>query len=90
MEPFASFRRFSDPDVPTFLRLDVEYQEVVERLNEAPADLAMVLGLAFDGDEEGYECTPLTSWILFWWRSQPSLAKGPQGRRRGGRTLRLW
>ena len=61
MEPFLRcLKRFSDPEVPTFLRLDVEYQEgVVERLNEAHADLAMVLGLAFDGDEEGFECTPL-------------------------------
>jgi DNA-binding transcriptional LysR family regulator len=61
MEPFLRcLRRFSDPEVPTFLRLDVEYQEgVVERFHEAPADLAMVLGLAFDGDEVGYDCSPL-------------------------------
>jgi len=61
MEPFLRcLRRFSDPKVPTFLRLDVEYQEgVVERFEDAPADLAMVLGLAGDGDEEGYDCTPL-------------------------------
>lgn len=82
MEPFLRcLRRFSDPDVPTFLRLDVEYQEgVVERLNEAPADLAMVLGLAFDGDEEGYECTPLDplDFVLVAGANHP-LAKGPAG-----------
>lgn len=82
MEPFLRcLRRFSDPDVPTFLRLDVEYQEgVVERLNEAPADLAMVLGLAFDGDEEGYECTPLDplDFVLVAGANHP-LAEGPAG-----------
>ena len=82
MEPFLRcLRRFSDPEVPTFLRLDVEYQEgVVERFNEAPADLAMVLGLAFDGDEEGYDCTPLDplELVLVAGVNHP-LAKGPAG-----------
>jgi len=53
-------RRFADPAVPTLLRLDVEYQEgVVDRFEQSPADLALVLGFAGDGDDAGYDCTPL-------------------------------
>ena len=53
-------RRFADPDVPTLLRLDVEYQEgVVDRFQDSPADLGLVLGFAGDGDDEGFDCTPL-------------------------------
>lgn len=82
MEPFLRcLRRFSDPEVPTFLRLDVEYQEgVVERFNEAPADLAMVLGLAGDGDEVGFDCTPLDplDLVLVAAANHP-LAQGPAG-----------
>ena len=53
-------RRFADPDVPTCLRLDIEYQEgVVDRFESDPADVALVLGLAGDGDEVGLDCTPL-------------------------------
>jgi len=50
-------RRFADPEVPTCLRVDVEYQEgVVDVFEDAKADLALVLGFAWDGDEEGYVC----------------------------------
>jgi DNA-binding transcriptional LysR family regulator len=53
-------RRFAESDVPTSLRVDVEYQGgVLDRFNETPADLALILGLDGDGDEVGYECTPL-------------------------------
>ena len=53
-------RRFADPDVPTCLRLDIEYQEgVVDRFEQDPADVALVLGFAGDGDSEGLDCTPL-------------------------------
>ena len=53
-------RRFADPGIPTSLRIDVEYQEgVIDVFEETPADIALVLGFDGDGDEEGYECTPL-------------------------------
>jgi len=53
-------RRFSEPDIPTHLRLEVEYQEgVVDRFEEAEGDLALVLGFAGDGDDDGYDCIPL-------------------------------
>ena len=53
-------RRFSEPDIPTHLRLEVEYQEgVVDRFEDAGGDLALVLGFAGDGDDAGYDCTPL-------------------------------
>ena len=53
-------RRFSDPDIPTHLRLEVEYQEgVVDRFEEAGGDLALVLGFAGNGDDDDYDCTPL-------------------------------
>jgi len=55
-----AIRRFSDAAVPTSLRLDVEYQEgVVDRFEDFSADLALVLGFSGDGDDEGYDCTPL-------------------------------
>lgn len=56
----ACIRRFADPAVPTHLRVDVEYQEgVIDRFEDTPADLALVLG--FDPHEEvpNYERTPL-------------------------------
>ena len=53
----ACLRRFADPGIPTCLRVDVEYQEgVVDVFEEAKADLALVLGFDWDGDEEGYVC----------------------------------
>jgi DNA-binding transcriptional LysR family regulator len=53
-------RRFADPEIPTCLRVDVEYQEgVLDRFNGAKADLSLMLGFDGDGDEVGYTCTPL-------------------------------
>ncbi|MFT7624344.1 MAG: DNA-binding transcriptional LysR family regulator [Myxococcota bacterium] len=53
-------RRFSNPDVPTALRVDVEYQEgVVDRFNEGPADIGIFIGFAGDGDEDGLVLRPL-------------------------------
>ncbi|MGB0638446.1 MAG: LysR family transcriptional regulator [Myxococcota bacterium] len=53
-------RRFSDPDVPTALRLNVEYQEgVIDRFEESKGDLALVIGFDGNGDDDPYECTPL-------------------------------
>ena len=53
-------RRFADPTIPTCLRVDVEYQEgVLDRFNGAQADLALVIGFDGDGDQVGYQCTPL-------------------------------
>ncbi|MCO4774239.1 MAG: LysR family transcriptional regulator [Deltaproteobacteria bacterium] len=61
MEPMMRcLKRFADPDVPTLLRVDVEYQEgVVDRFEDSPADVALVLGFAGDGDDDGYDCLPL-------------------------------
>ena len=61
MEPFLRcMRRFSDPEVPTALRLDVEYQEgVLERFERDPADLAMVIGLVDSERQDDYERTDL-------------------------------
>lgn len=61
MDPLMRcLRRFADPAVPTLLRVDVEYQEgVVDRFEGSPADVALVLGFAGDGDDEGYDCLPL-------------------------------
>ena len=56
----ACIRRFSDPDIPTHLRLEVEFQEgVVDRFEEANGDLAMVLGFDGNGDADGYRCMAL-------------------------------
>ncbi|MBJ94851.1 MAG: LysR family transcriptional regulator [Rickettsiales bacterium] len=56
----SCLRRFADPQIPTRLRIDVEYQEgVIDRFENQPADLAMVLGLAGDADQEGLECRAL-------------------------------
>ena len=53
-------RRFADPEIPTCLRVDVEYQEgVLDRFNGAKADLSLMLGFDGDGDEVGYTTTPL-------------------------------
>ena len=53
-------RRFADPNVPTCLRIDVEYQEgVIDVFEDSSADIALVLGFAGDGDDVGYDCRPL-------------------------------
>ena len=53
-------RRFADPKVPTCLRIDVEYQEgVIDVFEDSSADIALVLGFAGDGDDDGYDCRPL-------------------------------
>ena len=53
-------RRFNEREVPTRLRVDVEYQEgVMDRLDSGPADFALTLGFDGDGDEIGYDETPL-------------------------------
>ena len=53
-------RRFAAPEVPTCLRVDVEYQEgVTDRFDSAPADLGLVLGFDGNGDQDGYTCSPL-------------------------------
>ena len=53
-------RRFADPDVPTRLRVEVEYQEgVLDRFANSTADIAMVLGLDGDPEREGFTPTPL-------------------------------
>lgn len=53
-------RRFSEPEIPTCLRVEVEYQEgVMDRFDGAKADLALTLGFDGNGDEIGYTATPL-------------------------------
>ena len=53
-------RQFANPDVPTCLRIDVEYQEgVIDVFEDSSADIALVLGFAGDGDDDGYDCRPL-------------------------------
>jgi DNA-binding transcriptional LysR family regulator len=72
-------RRFADPDVPTLLRVDVEYQEgVIDRFKTAEADLALCLGFDGDGDEKGFDCIPLPDLdlVLVTARTHP-LADGP-------------
>ena len=55
-----SLRRFAEPDVPTRLRLEVEYQEgVIDRFHSMRAHLGLCLGFRGDGDERGFECRPL-------------------------------
>ena len=56
----TSIRRFADPDIPTHLRLEVEFQEgVIDRFEDAEGALALVLGFDGDGDADGYDCIPL-------------------------------
>jgi DNA-binding transcriptional LysR family regulator len=59
-----AMRAFAAPDVPTFLRLDVEYQEGVLHRFEQGAELALVLGFEGDEGEEGLHCTPLGELVL--------------------------
>jgi DNA-binding transcriptional LysR family regulator len=46
-----AIRAFAEPEVPTFLRLDVEYQEGVLHRFEQGAELALVLGFEGGGGE---------------------------------------
>jgi DNA-binding transcriptional LysR family regulator len=53
-------RAFASPDIPTRVRLDVEYQEgVVDRFEAERGHLMLMLGFAGDGDDQGYDATPL-------------------------------
>ena len=53
-------RRFARPEVPTRLRVDIEYQEgVIDRFEKSDAHIGLCLGFKGDGDEEGYDCQPL-------------------------------
>ena len=53
-------RRFASPDIPTHLRLEVEFQEgVIDRFEDAEGDLALILGFDGNGDADGYRCIPL-------------------------------
>ncbi len=55
-----SLKRFAETDVPTRLRVDVEFQEgVVHRFVHDEADVMMILGFAGDGDQLGYDARPL-------------------------------
>ena len=55
-------RRFADPEVPTCLRVDVEYQEgVIDRFDRGPADIGLYLGFDTDREKQGYECIDLPS-----------------------------
>lgn len=55
----ACLRRFADPAVPTTLRIDVEYQDGVADRVAGGADIALLVGLDWDGDEKGYDLRPL-------------------------------
>jgi DNA-binding transcriptional LysR family regulator len=56
----ACLLRFAESDVPTRLRVDVEYQEgVLDPLREGQADLALYLGFDSDADAEAWVHQPL-------------------------------
>jgi DNA-binding transcriptional LysR family regulator len=56
----ACLRRFADPEVPTCLRVDIEYQEgVIDHFNDAPADVALYLGFDSEEQAKGFDLTPL-------------------------------
>jgi DNA-binding transcriptional LysR family regulator len=56
----SCIRRFAEPDVPTQLRLEVQYQEgVIDGFEHSGGDLALCIGFDGDGDAEGYDCIPL-------------------------------
>lgn len=71
--------RFAAPDVPTRLRVDVEYREgVLHRFDTEEADLALILGFEGNGDQEGYEARPLPPlelWLVV--AADHPLATGP-------------
>lgn len=56
----ACLRRFADPEVPTCLRVDMEYQEgVIDHFNAAPADVALYLGFDSEEQAKSYDLSPL-------------------------------
>jgi len=61
MEPITKcLQAFHDPDIPTRIRLDVEYQEGVPHRFEAErAHLMIPIGFSGDGDTDGLALTPL-------------------------------
>lgn len=63
MQPLtACLVRFARPDVPTRLRIDVEYQEgVLERMQRDDADIGLYLGFDTDAQAVGWERTALPS-----------------------------
>ncbi len=74
----ACLRRFGQPDVPTRLRVDIEYQEgVIDAMRRLNADLALYLG--FDSREQAdqYECIPLPAlrMVLVAHREHPAAAE---------------
>ena len=53
-------RRFADPDVPTALRVDIEYQDgVTDAFATHHADIALILGFDDDDEGDGYDVRPL-------------------------------
>ena len=50
--------RFADPEIPTRLRVDVEYQDGVNYRLAQGADIGIVHAFDFDGDETGYDRIP--------------------------------
>jgi len=62
----GALRRFADPEVPTSLRLDIEFQDgVLDAFNASEADLALTTGFDFNGDEVGYASRALPDIELF-------------------------
>ena len=60
-----AMKRFAAPDVPTKLRLEVQYQEgVIERFESSGAQLGMVLGFDGNGDDDPYDCSDLAKLSL--------------------------
>jgi DNA-binding transcriptional LysR family regulator len=56
----ACLRRFGQADVPTRLRVDIEYQEgVIDATRRLGADIALYLGFDSREEAEEFECTPL-------------------------------
>ena len=77
-------RRFARPEVPTRLRVDVEYQEgVIDRFESSDAHIGLCLGFKGDGDEAGYDCRALAKLelVLVAAKDHP-LADGPVTRER--------
>lgn len=61
MAPVAAcLRRFATSDVPTDLRIDVEFQEgALDRFRDAPADIILFLGFDPDEDASGFDLIAL-------------------------------
>lgn len=80
MQPLtACLARFARPDVPTRLRIDVEYQEgVLERMQRDDADIGLYLGFDTDAQAVGWERTALpTLEVLLVAAADHALATGP-------------